>query len=219
MNRKFSATLIMAMGMLSLSQAANAYSTFLNITNNQNWAQPQNFALVTIDELSNGDIEFTIDLCGDSSSSACSPDPQNNPQNIEQFGFNITGDPNSVDLALGDFILPSTDWTVDFAPPPITLDGFGAFDVAVQWSGSGPAGLDPLTFIISKEGDSIASYATDGSTGGQPNAGSLFAAKIASTGPGAFIGGGSPVPVPAAVWLFGSGLFGLVGVARRKKAA
>ena len=29
----------------------------------------------------------------------------------------------------------------------------------------------------------------------------------------------SEVPVPAAVWLFGSGLLGLVGVARRKKAA
>jgi len=28
-----------------------------------------------------------------------------------------------------------------------------------------------------------------------------------------------PVPVPAAVWLFGSGLLGLVGIARRKKAA
>lgn len=27
----------------------------------------------------------------------------------------------------------------------------------------------------------------------------------------------SPVPVPAAVWLFGSGLLGLIGVARRKK--
>lgn len=28
-----------------------------------------------------------------------------------------------------------------------------------------------------------------------------------------------PIPVPAAVWLFGSGMLGLVGVARRKKAA
>jgi hypothetical protein len=34
-----------------------------------------------------------------------------------------------------------------------------------------------------------------------------------------FGGGGTPeVPVPAAVWLFGSGLLGLVGVARRKKS-
>lgn len=29
----------------------------------------------------------------------------------------------------------------------------------------------------------------------------------------------NPVPIPAAVWLFGSGLLGLVGIARRKKAA
>jgi len=29
---------------------------------------------------------------------------------------------------------------------------------------------------------------------------------------------GAPVPVPAAVWLFGSGLLGLVGVARKRKA-
>ncbi len=28
----------------------------------------------------------------------------------------------------------------------------------------------------------------------------------------------SPVPLPAAAWLFGSGLLGLMGVARRKKA-
>jgi hypothetical protein len=29
----------------------------------------------------------------------------------------------------------------------------------------------------------------------------------------------SAVPVPAAVWLFGSGLLGLAGVARRKQSA
>ena len=33
------------------------------------------------------------------------------------------------------------------------------------------------------------------------------------------VSGTSPIPVPAAVWLFGSGLVGLVGVARRRKKA
>jgi hypothetical protein len=28
----------------------------------------------------------------------------------------------------------------------------------------------------------------------------------------------NPVPVPAAVWLFGSGLIGLIGIVRRKKS-
>jgi len=35
---------------------------------------------------------------------------------------------------------------------------------------------------------------------------------------GSYIVLASPVPVPAAVWLFSSGLIGLIGVARRKKA-
>jgi hypothetical protein len=49
---------------------------------------------------------------------------------------------------------------------------------------------------------------------------------VDSTGFGAanpsFIGGSaqiSAVPVPAAVWLFGSGLIGLVGIARRRRSA
>jgi len=29
----------------------------------------------------------------------------------------------------------------------------------------------------------------------------------------------NPIPIPAAIWLFGSGLLGLIGIARRKKAA
>jgi len=36
--------------------------------------------------------------------------------------------------------------------------------------------------------------------------------------PSNWVTGPEPVPVPAAVWLFGSGLLGLVGVARRRRA-
>lgn len=50
----------------------------------------------------------------------------------------------------------------------------------------------------------------------------LAATKWQSTGPSGLDSawvGASAIPVPAAVWLFGSGLIGLVGVARRKVAA
>jgi hypothetical protein len=36
--------------------------------------------------------------------------------------------------------------------------------------------------------------------------------------PSNWVTGPAPVPLPAAVWLFGAGLLGLVGIARRKKA-
>ena len=40
-----------------------------------------------------------------------------------------------------------------------------------------------------------------------------------NTGVGSALVRTSVVPVPAAVWLFGSGLIGLIGVARRKARA
>ena len=46
--------------------------------------------------------------------------------------------------------------------------------------------------------------------------GGAFNGQLASW---AITGNASAVPVPAAAWLFGSGLLGLVGVARRRKAA
>ena len=46
-------------------------------------------------------------------------------------------------------------------------------------------------------------------------------ATIVHTGAGqstSFNAIASPVPVPAAVWLFGSGLLGMIGVARRRRS-
>jgi len=47
---------------------------------------------------------------------------------------------------------------------------------------------------------------------------SSFDFGTAST-PGSWTGGIAAVPLPAAAWLFGSGLLGLAGIARRKKTA
>jgi hypothetical protein len=59
---------------------------------------------------------------------------------------------------------------------------------------------------------------------GQPPAGTqsyiLGSVSLGTNGLLTIAGNGTaPVPLPAAVWLFGSGLMGLVGVSRRRKAA
>lgn len=46
----------------------------------------------------------------------------------------------------------------------------------------------------------------------------LFTTSTTTTST-SFSGSINPIPVPPALWLFGSGLLGLVGIARRKKAA
>jgi hypothetical protein len=185
-----------------LSQA-QAYSTYLNSSNANSLTNPP-FAQVTINQLGGGDIEFIIDVVGTELSG----------QMIEQFGFNIS---DSTALTPGNFTFSSpTDWSAD-TTPTATMDGFGKFDVVVN----GGTSTAHLTFTISAGGDSIATYATDGSTtqgNGQGQTSSLFAAKISSQGQGAFLAGGTPVPLPAAIWLFGSGLMGIVVVARRKRS-
>lgn len=67
----------------------------------------------------------------------------------------------------------------------------------------------------------FADFSADLANGGRIEGGFMLTGDIASNfGGDTLIAKASPVvPVPAAVWLFGSGLLGLVGVARRKKAA
>ncbi len=66
---------------------------------------------------------------------------------------------------------------------------------------SGDAVIAGIQFYIT--GDEPAGYAIDNLT---------FATDLNGYNP-------NPVPVPAAVWLFGSGLLGLAGASRRKKSA
>jgi hypothetical protein len=61
-------------------------------------------------------------------------------------------------------------------------------------------------------------YALTGNNGtGTPQSYILGSATLSSAGTLTITG--NPVPLPAAVWLFGSGVLGLIGVSRRRKAA
>ena len=120
------------------------------------------------------------------------------------FGGNklfITPIPENINVSAGG--AGAGDWTAtneSFAT--LNLTGSNRFrlaistDSGVSWSGdtsTSPAGTNVLNVTFSD--------------------GTILTVDIAVAGPPA------AVPVPPAVWLFGSGLLGLVGIARRKKAA
>ena len=98
--------------------------------------------------------------------------------------------------------------------------GEGVFSSTVEadiFAGALAAGLDATAQYL---------LFTPGTTGAAPGAApsSLLSSSICvecveQTDNDDLVWKGAVVPVPAAVWLFGSGLLGLVGIARRKKAA
>ena len=90
-------------------------------------------------------------------------------------------------------------WGPSAATQSIT-SGYGAADNAVQYWGVGK-------IVTGKE---EAKHATDATIPASYFNSRLTLTQITSYDP-------TVVPVPAAVWLFGSGLIGLIGLARRKK--
>jgi hypothetical protein len=85
---------------------------------------------------------------------------------------------------------------------------------ASQWYGNGPVTANTLgttanLFYVTGNGGALSKVAVS-----NPNT-----ETATLTAAGLVLAGGSTVPLPAAVWLFGSGLLGLAGIARRKSKA
>jgi hypothetical protein len=185
------------LGFILPAGSAQAVVIDLATANNASPTDPP-WATVTIDELLNGDIRFIVEL-------TTSADFDKGQASIEKFGFNTGG----IDLDLSSFVDVTDGFSVNTRGS--TMSRFGRFDISVH--GDRGFGFDPVSFTIVASGDSIDSYTT-----ALTNKGFLFSAKLAKEAPMAFIAT-SAIPIPAAAWLFGSGLIGLVGIARRNKGS
>ncbi len=137
------------------------------------------------------------------------------------FGALWTASNGTLVSGAGDYSLDTATGVISLAAP----DTVGTQDAAMHFTiGSGQiAGIIDFAWgtttgirvidvwNINADG-SLTTVAVPGMENGPfPN----YNAAFEFTGAGLV----SAVPVPAAVWLFGSGLLGLVGVARRKKSA
>lgn len=172
-----------------------------------------NYAQVTISDGIGGNIDFSVAVL----SSAFSVSSGAN-FGMQGFSFNYV---NSLTIDSSNIIhIDPASWTI--SQKANAGGGFGKFDFALN--GLGSTRTELLTFSITGvAGDTVSDYAIG--SGLNPSSGDFFAAHIAgfdatsSCGDctsAQFAGSTPVVPVPAAVWLFGSGLLGLVGVARRK---
>jgi len=105
------------------------------------------------------------------------------------------------------FNFGKTSYTLPLGPVPIATTTFNTMDIGTVGLGSNPSGTLPFT---------------DDGIGGSPMVAGPFPdfnANFDITALHVKSVVTSQVPVPAAVWLFGTGLMGLVGVARRRKSA
>lgn len=150
---------------------------------------------------------------------------------LSNIGAAIMGGPTSTVSGVG--ALPATDgMNFGTAKLPKFLP-LGPSPAATKTLNTG-AGCDgstlatqvnayTITTNMANVGVCTTGMANDG-IGGDPMTSAAFAGfnanfDITSVHFDSFVTAPAAVPVPAAVWLFGSGLLGLVGIARRKKKA
>ena len=119
-------------------------------------------------------------------------------------------------VGANSFDVSMSGWTVNWAGGDIDMSGDNA-------NFSGDTGIASVTCAVDcSDGDAytldfLSHTPKDG--GGTSFKGVFYAFHMEGVIDAADVQPPEPIPVPAAVWLFGSGLLGLVGVARRKKTS
>jgi hypothetical protein len=189
---------------------------------NQAQALTLNFSDMSSDETDAALLDATLDFSitanaadGGSDLLTLTLDNQTTAPNaytIDDLFFNFTGDSSLFSFD------SSNSGSGALSAGPITADGFGEFDSTIGGFGLASGGTEVWQIDLGANGITMADF--DVLSTIPPGEFRKTAALKFVQGPGddSAFGGVSTVPVPAAVWLFGSGLLGLVGIARRKKA-
>ena len=202
-------------GCLFASSQVNAASVSYYLDQSNDLANGVNYAQVTLADSVDfvGDIEVTVEVI-----TSAFPTPLSN-FGMQAFYFNYDNDltVNAANI----IVLDPSDWTVSTVIN--AGGGFDKFEFGIVGNGSNRTEL--LNFrITGVVGDTIESYA-QGSEFLNPASTQYFAAHIAgyddglSGNTGGKFAGSSFVPIPAAVWLFGSGLVLLLGWTRKSRSA
>ncbi|MGX2041153.1 hypothetical protein ACWJKU_13620 [Methylocaldum sp. MU1018] len=211
---------------LALTGQAQAASYFGDRTNIDQGSFVDGKDYLIVDTSTSGnDVTFNIDALNGPGQPFAGKELPN--FGIQAFGFNLatgldSANANHAHLTASNISGLPSGWTVDFDR---RLNGFGKFDVVVLGTGSNRQ--EPLTFSITGiDGDTPDSYHAP-SSGGAGEGNAWYAAHITDfSGPdgitsGYFAGGDgpgiapAPVPIPAAIWLFGSAIAGLGLISRR----
>ena len=138
---------------------------------------------------------------------------------IDQIAFNTTDNITSITLTEIDGVT-STDWLL---ASNTVMDGFGVYDWSVtQDTGSITNNLQPgdsITFTFTVDGTDIldTNFTTELSAI-PPGDIQAYASVKFVQGPGDDSAYGAVVPIPAAAWLFGSALLGILGIGDRRRS-